>query len=98
MKKIFYNKTTNHEIVDISGQKNLDQIKFEFGGGNYEEALLSNGEGYRIKNEKIEKYDIASEQAQDKVQKESEKTASLNRIKSKLNLSNQDIDDLRKAL
>ena len=92
--KILYNKDTKHEIVDVSGKKTLDQIKFEFGDGDYEEETLDADDGYRIKNDKIIKYSIKEETDLIIADKKSKKQASIDRIKVKLGLSDKDIEDL----
>jgi|SRR3990167_7098679 len=96
--KIFYDKNTGREIVDISSLKTVDQIKREFGYSEYVEEFILSDEGYRIKNGKIEKYSVVAERIQEKVRRDYDKTASIDRIKMKLGLSDQDIYDIRKIL
>ncbi len=36
MNKIFYDKNRNLEIVDVSGEKSMDEIKLSFGEGDYQ--------------------------------------------------------------
>lgn len=56
MRKVFYNKTTNHEILDLSNKKTLEQIKAEFGEGDYLDLEFDEKkEKYKIKPDKIEK-------------------------------------------
>ena len=96
--KIFYNKTTGKEIVDVSDEKTLDRIKLEFGDGNYEEETLSISEGYRFKNGKIIKYSLQDEIDQIKANREAKREISIDRLKIKLGLSDQDIEDMREII
>ena len=48
MKKIFYDKINNKEIVDISGIKTLEQIKTKFGDFDFQEILIEDNEKYKV--------------------------------------------------
>ena|SRR3990167_2674313 len=96
--KIFYDKTSGKEIIDVSGVKSIEQIKSEFGDGDYEEKSLGIGEGHRIKNGKIETYNIAVENEQVKQEKETEKASAISKVKNKLGLTDSELADLKTAL
>lgn len=55
MKKIFYDKIKNKEIVDVSGNKTLEQIKQEFGDVDYQIIEIEDKELYKIDNETLRK-------------------------------------------
>jgi len=95
----FYDPSTNKLIEDVSGRKTLDQIKKEFNLSDGTEIIaLSKGYGIRVKNKKIETYNLAEEKEAKEQEKKASKDAAIQRISTKLNLSEQDINDLAEAL
>ena len=96
--KVFYDVNTNKEIIDVSGAKTVQQIEKEFGVNSVIEVTVNKGEGYRIVNDTIEKYDIKKEngdiaKAEEAIRKDKE-----DRIKQKLNLTTAEFKELKEAL
>lgn len=96
--KVFYDPVSGKEIVDISGKKTREQIKSEFNLTQVEETALADGDGYRVKNGAVEKYDRKAEAEAAKNQKEQDRQAKEDAIKQKLGLTNKEFEDLREAL
>ena len=97
--KVYYDPQTDKEVVDVSAVKSKEVIKKQFGlSDDVKEMFLSNGEGYRIKDKKIEKYDVAEENKKIKKEKDDANKTKIDAIKQKLNLSDQELKDLRTAL
>lgn len=42
--KVYFNKVTNHTIIDVSGVKPLEKIKEEFGDFDYQEVEINEKE------------------------------------------------------
>lgn len=53
MRKIFYDKINNKEVIDITGQKNLVQIKAEFGDFDFQEISIEENEIYKVDDNQI---------------------------------------------
>ena len=94
MNKIFYDKTRNLEIVDVSGMKSSEEIEASFGGGNYQSVE------YDTKDEVVVyENDNPVVKARDEIRAIKEKAASdkkdaaLSRLSGKF--STKDIDDLK---
>lgn len=96
--KLFYNKSNKKEVIDVSDNKTLNDIKIEFGDGEYEEVLLLPNENYRINGDEIVKYDFRLENNQLKEDEKVKKQEAANRIMVKLGLSDDDIEDLKSVL
>ena len=98
MRKVFLNKETGLEIHDPKGEKTIDDIKKEYGDGVYDQIDLSSTETATVKDNKLEKYDHVK-WAEDEInEKKIKKEASVTRIKSKLNLTDEDFKDLVTAV
>jgi len=102
MKKIFYDKINNTEIVDISGKKSLEQIKEKFDEADYQELMIDETtEGYNIKNGLLKKYSLADKKAQREAEEETKKqelTLKENTLKAKLGLNDTEFKDLKEVL
>ena len=96
--KVFYDLNTKQEIIDVSGQKTVAQIREEFNLGSVIEVTLKKDEGYRIKNNSIEVYSVKEEIENGRIAKENSRKNKENSIKTKLNLTDQDFKNLKEAL
>lgn len=62
MQKVYLDKITGNQIIDVSGEKSLAEIKAEFGDVLYEQVTLVEGESHRIDEDgDLEKFDLATE-------------------------------------
>ena len=97
--KVFYDPSSGKEIVDLSGKKTREQIIDEFQtSDNIEFITLNQGDGHRLENNSLVKYDIQQELEQKKTEKENERKDKENRIKQKLGLSASEFKDLKEAI
>ena len=97
--KVYFDPQTNKEIVDISGVKSKENVIEEFGLSNsVKEVIIKSGEGYRVKNNEIEKYDIKKEADDAKAARDSSISTKRDSIKQKLNLSDQEFENLKEVL
>lgn len=97
--KVFYETSTGRQIVDVSGKKSKQKIIEEFKlSNNVQELNIKDSEAYRINNGNLEKFDYV----QDNKNKAEEKKQSLkskeNAIKTKLNLSDMEMETLKEVL
>lgn len=98
MSKYFYNKQKDVMIVDVSGSKTLEKVKEEFGDNDYEIVEVNNNESCTIVNGSLVKYNYIDQNNQIKADKEAMKQISKDKIKSKLKISDEDIEDLKAIL
>lgn len=61
MSKVYLEKISGKQIYDLSGNKTLGEIEIEHGAGDYQEVELHSGEGYRVTDGRIVKYEIKKE-------------------------------------
>jgi len=72
MKQIFFDKVKNLIIEDVTGKKNIANVKKEFGEADYQVIKIANNDGYKIKSGKIEKVLHSIVQANEEVSAEKE--------------------------
>lgn len=48
MKKVFYDSANNKQIIDVSGQLTVDDIKTKFGDVTYQEISIQDDEKFKI--------------------------------------------------
>ena len=98
MQKVFYDKNKKIEIIDISGVKTLEQIKNEFGEGDYEEVSFNPLINVQTtKNGRIELLDLEMEKTQRKNKAQADKlkrTIAKNKIKDSIGLTEEETDIL----
>jgi hypothetical protein len=58
---VYYNENTGDQIVDVSGKKSIEEIKREFGEGNYQSIILGANESAKVVDGKLIKYDYIKE-------------------------------------
>ena len=91
--QIFYDKSKNHQIVDLSGTQTLEYIKATSGGVDYDVIVIDdNFEAVRINGNKLEKYNFKEESATKNAIKKAAKEAKKDALKSKLGLTQNEID------
>jgi len=88
--KAYYDPATNKHIVDVSGKKPKADIEREFGLSAPQEVTLNAGEGTRVVNGTLTKYNIVQE-AKDKA------AADKKQKKDKIEAANS-VDELKKLL
>ena len=97
-KNLFYDSINNREIVDISGKKTVDDIKKEYNIADVQQIKVKDNEGIKIVNNQAVKYDIDKETKDFKDQRDVARKQKEDIVKQKLNLSDQDFQDLKDAL
>lgn len=100
-KKVWYFPATNHTIIDVSGVKTEEQIRNEFKytkGETVESITKTTDETQKIVDGHLTKYNHKVLDAQIVAAKELDRTEKIERIKTKLGLSNDDWKDLEGAL
>lgn len=96
---IFYDPVTKQEILDVSDKKTKEIIIRDFGvSEQVEEIKLGKTEHYRIKNDKIEKYDYVFENEQLARQEKDKKDQKAKKFKTKLGLTDQEWEELKEVL
>jgi len=97
--KVYFDPQINMEVVDVSGAKSREQIVKEFGlSDSVEEITLNQGEAHKIKNNKLEKYNIAEETEKIKKEKDDAVKSKRTALKSKLGLTDKELKDLKEVL
>jgi len=92
---IYYNATNNKEIIDVSGEKTIEDIKKEFGDGSYQVLEVEESEGYKIDTDVLRKYtNKEKKDIKDKKDKKgNDKKAAKNKLKN-LGLTQDELDAL----
>ena len=96
---VYYDKTTKKTVIDISGVKPIALIKSEFGLSDQVESItLAEKEAYRIKGNKLEKFNYKEDNKQLAEARKVIKDQKKNKIKQKLGLSESEWNDLVDAV
>lgn len=102
--KVYYDSVNNKEVIDVSGVKDEALVKSEFGLDPTVQVLDIDevaGETHFVDNGTLKKKTKAendAEAAAAQAAKDAEKDAKKTAIKSKLGLSDKDLEDLKEAL
>ncbi len=86
--KVYYDAVKNHEVIDVSGIKTITQINKEF-NGNFTD-ITADKIAQRETNKLVENENLK--------QKEVERQVKEKAIKTKLNLTDEDFNNLKDAL
>lgn len=99
MQKIFYDKTNNREIVDLSGKQTLAQIKKEYGDADYEQLRFDETvTGYDITDDGLKKYSLEAKRRELESARAERKQLLRQKaigLKAKLGLSDKEFEDLK---
>lgn len=93
--KIFYLKDKNSYVYDVSGEKTEEQIKKEFNSDDVVETTVKSNESATFKNNKLEKYDFVKKNKDLEEEKKQSMESKEQSIKTKLNLTDKEFDDLK---
>jgi len=96
--KVFYDSTVNKEVYDVSGtytkQKCVDDCGFSSVANTQEVTLGANEAQEVLSGGVLAKFDHVARSAQDATDRETARQASEDAIKTKLDLSDSEYDDL----
>ena len=103
---VYYDIDKNSQVIDVSGKKDFKDIKQEFNlPDNVQILNVSEGEGYEVKNNQLVKYNLKNRQKdleaiakQKQIEKQQKKEQLISKVKNKLNLTDNEWEDLRGAL
>ena len=99
MGKVYFDPETEKEIHDLSGEKSFEDIKKEYGISDLSKSIaLGPEEASRIENRSLEKYSIREEFEKNIKEKAEKILGARLKIKDKLNLTDQDFEDLLTAI
>jgi hypothetical protein len=102
--KIYYDSVNNKEVIDVSGVKDEAKVKQEFGldaGVQIIEIDETAGDTHYVDNGTLKKKTGAENAAEAQAAadaKQAAKDAKKNAVKTKLGLTDQDLEDLKEAL
>lgn len=97
MKKEFFS-SSGLQIIDLSGKMTVEDIKNKYGDDTYEEFEINDDEIVTGEIGNKVKVNMSILQKEEETKKTSKKLESINAIKTKLNLSDEDIENLKQAL
>ena len=99
MQKVYYDTFTGKQVIDVSGKKDIDTIKKDFGDGDWQTIFIDEGkEVYEIKDGQLAKSSIKEKQEAKMAKKLAELQPKIDAIKAKLNLTDDDLKTLKEVL
>ena len=100
VQKIFYDPISKKEIVDVSGKKTKEEVEKEFGLQNIQEVTINElQDSYEIVDNELKiKYNYRKEREDRDKLIEQNKKQQEEKIKQKLNLTDEEWEDLKGAL
>jgi len=99
MARVFYDADNNKEVYDVSGNKNIEDIKSEFGlGVNTQQVDTNSEEATEVIDGTLQKFNAKTRGEANAIAKEASRLGKETAMKAKLGLSDEEWADLKVAL